>query len=237
MQDNVPPPPSQPAPGPGTTPAPRGFTLIDPQGVIIDPAVASDPVLVYQAAVNQREELREQMERLEEKRGELIGELTQNTGGDATVAAGLRSRIAEVDKRIADLDQQLAQTEAVIGRVAGVPGAIIEPPEVIQTGPDEDIVAMGLMLTLALLFPLVVAYSRRIWRRAGATPAVTSLPAEWTQRMDRLEQSVDSIAIEVERVSEGQRFMTRVITEGNRGGVQPLEAGVREAVPVMRGKG
>lgn len=237
MQDNVPPPPSQATPGPGSTVGPRGFTLIDPQGVIIDPAVASDPVLVYQAAVNQREELQEQMERLEEKRGELIGELTQNTGGDATVAAGLRSRIAEVDKRIADLDQQLAQTEAVIGRVAGVPGAIIEPPEIIQTGPDEDIVAMGLMLTLALLFPLVVAYSRRIWRRAGATPAATSLPAEWTQRMDRLEQSVDSIAIEVERVSEGQRFMTRVITEGNRGGAQPLEAGVREAVPVMRGKG
>lgn len=237
MQDNAPPPPSPPAPGPASTPAPRGFTLIDTQGDIIDPAVASDPVLAYQAAVNQREELQEQLERLEEKRGELIGELTQSPGGDATVAAGLRSRIAEMDKRIADLDQQLAQTEAVIGRVAGVPGAIVEPPQVTQTGPDEDIVAMGLMLTLALLFPLVVAYSRRIWRRAGATPVVTSLPAEWTQRMDRLEQSVDSIAIEVERVSEGQRFMTRVITEGHRGGAQPLEAGAREAVPVMRGKG
>lgn len=234
MQADVPPPPSQATSGPGSTPAARGVTLISPQGVIVDPGMASDPKLVYQAAVNQRDELQEQMERLEQKRGELIGELTQNTGGDATVAAGLRSRIADVDKRIADLDRQLAQTEAVIGRVAGVPGAIVEPPEVMQTGPDEDIVALGVML--ALFFPLVVAYSRRIWRRAGAPRAVASLPAEWSQRMDRLEQSVDSIAIEVERVSEGQRFMTRVITEGNRGGAQPLEAGIREAVPVMRGK-
>ena len=34
-----------------------------------------------------------------------------------------------------------------------------------------------------------------------------------TPRFDRLEQAVDAIAIEVERVSEGQRFVTKVLTE------------------------
>ena len=240
MQDASGPMPP-PSPAVATAPAPAaaaqgGVTIVDPQGVIVDHGMARDPVLVYQAAVAQREELQDQIGRLEEKRSALIAELNQDNAADATIAAGLRSRIAEVDKRIADLDQQLAQSEAVVSRVAGVPGAIIEPPHIIQTGPDEDRVAMGLLLTLALLFPLVVAYSRRIWRRAGATPVAAPLPPEWTERMDRLEQSVDSIAIEVERVSEGQRFMTRVITEGSRGGAQALEGG-REPVPAMRGKG
>jgi hypothetical protein len=32
-------------------------------------------------------------------------------------------------------------------------------------------------------------------------------------RLDRLEQAVDAIAIEIERISEGQRFVTRVFAE------------------------
>jgi hypothetical protein len=32
-------------------------------------------------------------------------------------------------------------------------------------------------------------------------------------RMERMEQAVDAIAIEVERISEGQRFITKVLSE------------------------
>jgi hypothetical protein len=32
-------------------------------------------------------------------------------------------------------------------------------------------------------------------------------------RLDRLEQAVDSIAVEVERVGEGQRFATKLLSE------------------------
>ncbi len=32
-------------------------------------------------------------------------------------------------------------------------------------------------------------------------------------RLDRLENAVDAIAIEIERISEGQRFVTKVMTE------------------------
>ena len=37
------------------------------------------------------------------------------------------------------------------------------------------------------------------------------------ERLERIEQAVDSIAIEVERVSENQRFMTRLMTETQLG--------------------
>lgn len=44
-------------------------------------------------------------------------------------------------------------------------------------------------------------------------------------RMERIELAVDAIAVEVERVSEGQRFVTRLLGEGQaerlpRGGEQ-----------------
>jgi len=41
-----------------------------------------------------------------------------------------------------------------------------------------------------------------------------SLPnARVEDRLDRIEQAVDAIAIEVERMSESQRFTTRLLTE------------------------
>jgi uncharacterized protein (DUF849 family) len=33
------------------------------------------------------------------------------------------------------------------------------------------------------------------------------------QRLERVEQAIESIAIEVERISEGQRFVTKLINE------------------------
>jgi len=42
-------------------------------------------------------------------------------------------------------------------------------------------------------------------------------------RLARLEQAVESIAIEVERISEGQRFTTRLLAE--RAQADPLRAG------------
>jgi len=47
--------------------------------------------------------------------------------------------------------------------------------------------------------------------------------------MERLEQAVDAIAIEIERVSEGQRYVTRLLTEG---AASALPVGQRAADPV-----
>ena len=49
-------------------------------------------------------------------------------------------------------------------------------------------------------------------------------------RLNRLDQSVDSIAIEVERIGEGQRFVTRVMTEQG----QRASVGAGAPVPVAR---
>lgn len=59
---------------------------------------------------------------------------------------------------------------------------------------------------------LVGAYcARLVWRRVGSV--APALPHELTDRLTLLEQSVDAVAIELERIGEGQRSMTRFLTE------------------------
>ena len=53
-----------------------------------------------------------------------------------------------------------------------------------------------------------------------ATHAPFTITPDVTDRLTSLEQSVDGVAIEVERIGEGQRFMTRVFAE------QSTESGV-----------
>lgn len=39
------------------------------------------------------------------------------------------------------------------------------------------------------------------------------IPGEVLNRLERMEQAIDSIAVEVERISEGQRFTTKLLSE------------------------
>jgi uncharacterized protein YicC (UPF0701 family) len=43
-----------------------------------------------------------------------------------------------------------------------------------------------------------------------------SVPPLTEARLARIEQSVDAIALEVERISEGQRFITKLLSEHNQ---------------------
>ena len=52
------------------------------------------------------------------------------------------------------------------------------------------------------------AYLQRAKRRAMST----TVTGGDDDRMRRLEQAVDAIAVEVERISEGQRFLTKLQT-------------------------
>jgi hypothetical protein len=94
---------------------------------------------------------------------------------------------------------------------------------------NEDIVVPGLffitVIVLALGIPLVRAYVRKQDQQARATP----LSPELALRLDRLEQIVETVAVEVERLSEGQRFTTRLLSEGS---AQSVMNAARGAAPV-----
>ena len=63
-----------------------------------------------------------------------------------------------------------------------------------------------------LLLPVVFALSRRIWVRYG-TPVNQLAALEASPRLERIEQAIESVAIEVERISEAQRFAARLLAE------------------------
>lgn len=60
---------------------------------------------------------------------------------------------------------------------------------------------------------LVRAYTKRL--ELGSRR--TELSPELAERLDRMEQAMDAIAVEVERISEAQRFTTRLLSERSAG--------------------
>jgi hypothetical protein len=66
----------------------------------------------------------------------------------------------------------------------------------------------AMVVTIAVGVPMARAFARRMEGESKA-----KLAPEVTSRLERIEQAVDAIAIEVERISEGQRFTTKLLTE------------------------
>ena len=91
---------------------------------------------------------------------------------------------------------------------------------------------MVVVFTLFVLCPIALSISRYFWKRGSAPRHATASP-ENTQRLERMEQAIDSIAIEIERVSEGQRFVTRLLAESQRNPALAEGQAVAEAVPVQ----
>lgn len=60
----------------------------------------------------------------------------------------------------------------------------------------------------------LIAFAIFMFSRRKPTPRADSLMLEQVSaRLERIEQAVDAIAIEVERVSEGQRFTSKILAE------------------------
>jgi hypothetical protein len=92
-------------------------------------------------------------------------------------------------------------------------GGTLQPPfdagNVIPPQAVDISIAFFLMIGFIIVgLPLARAFARRMDRRGEPAPI-----AEITPRLDRIEQAVEAIAIEVERVSEGQRYTTKAIAD------------------------
>ena len=72
-----------------------------------------------------------------------------------------------------------------------------------------------LALSLAPIMAIGIPIARAIVRRMDREVQPSSLPPDVAGRLERMEQTIDSIAIEVERISEGQRFTTKLLAERN----------------------
>ena len=73
---------------------------------------------------------------------------------------------------------------------------------------------MVALASLGLVAYFIRTVANLVGRKRGAG-APAHLSAETEQRLVRIEQAVDAIAVEVERISEGQRFTNRLMAERN----------------------
>src|SRR5262249_47237427 len=117
---------------------------------------------------------------------------------------------ASVKARIASIEAQLSQTGDNAGTLLPPP-----PPPASQWFDRIDPDAITAVFVLTAPPPLIslsIGVAPRP-RRRPAPPPPAALEDKLWPRLDRLEQAVDAIAIEVERVSEAQRFVAKVLTE------------------------
>lgn len=93
-------------------------------------------------------------------------------------------------------------------------------------GPSGTAVGM-VAIVFVFLFLIAVVISRTVLARrrpltAGASTAV--LPPETVARLARIEQAVEAVAIEVERISEAQRYSAQLLTDRLAGPAQTAPA-------------
>jgi hypothetical protein len=120
----------------------------------------------------------------------------------------------ELRQQIQDAIQAAREAALDAQREAGVqvqPRTPLPPsPNDVPEGVMVLIIVLGALAAATIIFgPLFRALGRRIERR-GEPQAV---PDNITPRLDRIEQAIEAMAVEVERISEGQRYVTKQIHE------------------------
>ena len=66
----------------------------------------------------------------------------------------------------------------------------------------------AMVTAISIGVPFVRAVVRKMDRAPGS-----SVAPDVVARLERMEQAIDSIAVEVERISEGQRFTTKLLAD------------------------
>lgn len=141
-----------------------------------------------------------------------ITELTSQLGPALSRAReeAIQMQLRQAISRRGDLQNQLDRM-----LTSGTPLLAQQP----DFSPQEDVppqvfaLSIAFFVTCAVIaigIPLARAYGRWLDRR-GQVSSATSPETE--QRLTRIEQAIEAVAIEVERVSEGQRYTNRSISE------------------------
>lgn len=83
-----------------------------------------------------------------------------------------------------------------------------------MSDPGKIIIVMTVFGSIIYTIRMIISAFQNARKEKG--PLEPGMSAVADERMTRLEQAVDAIAFEVERISEGQRFTTRLLSEQSR---------------------
>lgn len=122
-----------------------------------------------------------------------------------------------LNERISELRIQRDQARALALRPPPTP----EPPPVEVRGFADA----GIVMLILFVAPLVLILIYRLWTRGSAREPIGF---EASPRFQRMEQSIESIAMEVERIAEGQRFTTAILADRHPDAVPRVQAASRQ---------
>jgi len=209
---------------PPQTPAPsRGApTAVSTGGGSALPLNVSRPMTRedVQLLQNRRSELSRQLTSATSRRADVVRDMGRSANG----REGLEARLTVLDERIVQLEKDIAQNGQLL---ASAPPNLVEEttPPPMMGGPVRSI--NGTMVSMTAIIAVAVvatSASRRLFSRR--VPLAAALPPETADRIARIENAVETIAVEVERISEGQRFVTKLMNDGRQlgaGAMKPLE--------------
>jgi len=183
-----------------------------------------------------------EMEAIRDRRSDISNQLTsamdrrENLTEDLAEAPqsahpGLLSQIQLLDSRIVAIERDMEESGRMLrtGQTVDNGTALVAP----RSGPFENMsedaqIAIGMGFSIFFLLPIALGFMRLMFRRARRGQ-VAQPSGEQDARMERLEQAVDAIAIEIERVGESQRFQQKVLAEAN---MMPAMSNARAPEPV-----
>jgi TolA-binding protein len=205
LQPTTPAPPPVP-PAPVEAQAPTGVsvgqTTLSPNA---RPMTAAD----VEALRAKRSELSRQITSAQGRRKDVVQELRR---ADESSRPGLEQRLAVLDGRIVQLEQEIAENGRALAAAPLALAAEESSVEPVRYGPfsSEQLTGITIVGTLTVLMPLALAAARAMMVRArNPKPAPQLL--ESAARLERMEQAIDAMAVEIERISEGQRFVTQLM--------------------------
>ena len=212
---------------PPTTPIPT---------VVIEGAPGSGTITIpmtgreFAVLKARRDELSTQLQSVDSRRSKLINQLNSlGLTGDPTAKKGLEDRLALLDARQLQLESDLAETgRALSGAPAGMFATTSSAAVFAGLGPGQ-VVAISIVTVIFVLAPLAIGYARILWKRSNQPALPPAVFNDVAQRLERVEAGVDTIALEIERISEGQRFVTKLLSESQP--APKLGAGQRSGEP------
>lgn len=98
----------------------------------------------------------------------------------------------------------------------GIPSTSVSVHRGNEIPPQVETISIAFFVTIAAIIiglPIMRAIARRIER---GTPVAPPMPREVSEKLQQITHSVEAIAIEVERISEGQRFTAKLLAEQSR---------------------
>src|SRR4051812_21167796 len=165
------------------------------------------------ALLTQRRVMNEQLEQATDHRNDLLEQLN---AAPESAKPGFQAQLNVLNDRIVQLETSLNVIgQEVAGASPDLMSMAAEPtPAPDEPGNFEDGVAVGVFSALGGV-AVVLLLARWIWKRfvRRDVPSPRKLPAEDSERLKRLENGIEAMAIEIERISEGQRFVTRLMSE------------------------